>query len=72
MLTLIADGGATKTDWCLAENGQQLNRIITMGMNPFQASEDLIRKILHEGLLPQIPPEAAHAQIFYYGAGCTP
>ena len=72
MLALIADGGATKVDWCLVQDGAQLHRIVTPGMNPFQVSDELIRKMLQEDLLPQLPPEALQAQIFFYGAGCTP
>ena len=69
---LIADGGATKTDWALIDNKQLTARIYTLGMNPFQASEDIIEKIVRKELIPQLPAEATCPDIYFYGAGCTP
>lgn len=69
---LIADGGATKTDWALVENHQIVTRINTLGMNPFQASEEIIEGILRNELMPQIPANATDLDIYFYGAGCTP
>lgn len=69
---LIADGGATKTDWALVNNNAITARIYTLGMNPFQASEDIIEKILEEELIPQLPKGTKDPDIFFYGAGCTP
>ena len=69
---LIADGGATKTDWALVDNGKLISRIYTLGMNPFQASEEMIEKIVREELISQLPEQAKSPAIFFYGAGCTP
>ena len=69
MITLLADSGSTKTDWCLAEDGQILRRIGTKGTNPvFQPEEEIVREV--EGLARQlgdIRPQAIH----FYGAGCA-
>ena len=70
MKILIADGGSTKTDWCLAEDRKVLRRIKAGGINPvFQtdeelrhATEDVARQ------LEDVHPEA----IRFYGAGCIP
>ena len=51
MMYLIADGGATKTDWALVDNGKLISRIYTLGMNPFQASEEIIENIVRDQLV---------------------
>lgn len=67
---LIADSGATKTDWCLVKDGEIFQRFNTQGINPFHQSEDNILKILKEELLPSLA--AQPSSIYFYGAGCTP
>lgn len=69
---LIADCGATKTDWALVDNGKLISRIYTLGMNPFQASEEIIENIVRDQLVTQLPAQAISPSIFFYGAGCTP
>lgn len=69
---LIADGGATKTDWALVDNHQIKARVFTLGMNPFHASEEAIGNILTNELIPNLLAEANGADIYFYGAGCTP
>ncbi len=69
-MKLIADSGATKTDWCLlSENGTQ-TIYKTQGISPhYQTSEEITATVKAE-LLPQlnglIPTE-----IFFYGTGCS-
>lgn len=67
---LIADSGATKTDWCVVKDGEMYQRFKTQGINPFHQQETDILKILKEELQPSLPvlPE----RMFFYGAGCTP
>lgn len=72
MKSIIADAGATKTDWVLAENGKILARVFTLGINPFHEDEAAITRIVTEELLPNLPKEAEGADIHFYGAGCTP
>lgn len=72
MMYLIADCGATKTDWALVDNGKLISRIYTLGMNPFQASEEIIENIVRDQLVTQLPAQAISPSIFFYGAGCTP
>jgi N-acetylglucosamine kinase-like BadF-type ATPase len=77
-MILIADSGSTKTDWCVAENGQQVQRITTKGINPYFQSEEEITKELQTALLPQLGSRdaARHVStfdaVYFYGTGCLP
>jgi len=70
-MILIADGGSTKTDWCVAEQGKQLQRITTQGINPFFLSEDAIGEEIRSSLLPELQNLKFDA-LYFYGAGCLP
>lgn len=71
-MILIADSGATKTDWCLGEKTTDARVIQTQGINPFHQSAEHIYKVLTEELLPQLGEEKHITHIHFYGAGCTP
>ena len=71
-MILIADSGATKTDWCLEEKTTDACVIQTQGINPFHQSAEHIYKVLTEELLPQLGEENHITHIHFYGAGCTP
>ena len=66
-MRLIADSGSTKTAWHIG--GADFE---TQGINPFHQTEDVISRILHDELLPQLPTEAVVTAVSFYGAGCTP
>ena len=68
---LIADGGATKTDWALVDKKELVSRVFTLGINPFHASEEKISEILTTELVPQLSGKKGF-DIYFYGAGCTP
>ena len=71
-MILIADSGATKTDWCLGKKTTDARVIQTQGINPFHQSAEHIYKVLTEELLPQLGEENHITHIHFYGAGCTP
>lgn len=74
-MILIADSGSTKTHWCLKTKSGQKSDFLTEGINPFHQSEDVIRHILTDGLLPQLAKYlwvGPIERIYFYGAGCTP
>lgn len=71
-MKLIADSGATKTDWCIGKSPTDCRIIQTQGINPFHQSEEHIRKVLSEELLPQLEKKESITHIHFYGAGCTP
>ena len=71
-MILIADSGATKTDWCFGKNKADAPIVQTQGINPFHQSKEHIAKVLSEELLPQLPTDGRITHIHFYGAGCTP
>ena len=53
-MILIADSGSTKTDWCYGTETANCKIVQTEGINPFHQSEEKIRSIIHDELLPQL------------------
>jgi N-acetylglucosamine kinase-like BadF-type ATPase len=70
-MILIADSGSTKTEWCVAEQEKQVQRIITKGINPYFQSEEEIGAEIQSTLLPELKTVTFDA-IYFYGAGCLP
>ena len=70
-MILIADSGSTKTDWCVSTQGKQLQRIITLGLNPYFLTEDAIEDEIRSSLLPKLQTDTFDA-LYFYGAGCLP
>ena len=69
-MILIADSGATKSDWILMnEEGEQM-RFQLVGLNPFYVDTIEIVTILSKELTPYIENKKIK-QIFFYGAGCS-
>ncbi len=68
---LIADSGATKTDWYLIRNNKIIHRFISEGISPiFQSQEDIARQI-ELSVFPILKDEEVDA-IRFYGTGCIP
>ena len=53
-VTLIADSGATKCEWCLLVDGKKKKTIITDGLSPYFLTADQITALLQMHLLPKI------------------
>lgn len=68
---LIADSGATKTDWCLACEGEILQRFSGNGISPVYQSEDDIAVEIREQVRPLLKKHVIHS-IRFYGSGCIP
>ena len=73
-MILIADSGATKTDWFIGTAADQGRTVQTEGINPFHQDGESIGRILHGSLLPQLTDSEvkACAEVHFYGAGCLP
>ena len=70
-MILIADSGSTKTDWCISAQGKQLQRITTIGLNPYFLQEEEVSEVIRTSLLPELQTGTFEA-LYFYGAGCLP
>lgn len=67
MSILIADSGATKTEWYVTNDGDE-KTIFTEGLNPYYHTAESIKNVIEQDLL----PELGHSvdEVYFYGAGC--
>lgn len=68
---LIADSGATKTDWSFVLNGQIDKRFETKGISPIYQSQDEIVEEIRQTVYPEFKNRTVDA-IYFYGTGCIP
>ncbi len=69
LVKLIADSGATKTEWCLLR-GTKKKIFFTQGMSPYFVNSEQMSGIISGELLPLI--KKMHIdEIYYYGTGCS-
>ncbi len=66
---LVADSGATKTEWILLSNGKK-KTIITQGLSPFFLTTPQIIDILNKELWKKLNNIDVH-QIYFFGTGCS-
>ncbi len=66
---LIADSGATKTEWCFVSDGKK-KKIITQGISPYFLNTAQIADLLSKELKPKLR-NAPIQEVFYYGTGCA-
>lgn len=69
-MILLADGGSTKVDWCLIDQGQLVKQIFTEGANPFFRTSEDISDELSRVLKPEIEKYKIDS-IHFFGAGCA-
>lgn len=68
---LIADSGATKTDWCLVKSGKIMHRFSSKGISPvFQTGEEIAQEIKLQ--VYPVLKDASIGAVYFYGAGCIP
>lgn len=69
---LVADGGSTKVDWVLIQQGKAPQIFKTAGLNPFIIDSAAITKELNEKLVPSLGKHAKEIdEVYFYGAGCS-
>jgi N-acetylglucosamine kinase-like BadF-type ATPase len=68
MNILIADCGATKSEWVLLHGGKK-KKIETLGISPYFLDSGEIADLLKKELLPGLK-QADIDQVYYYGTGC--
>ena len=69
-MILIADSGATKTDWRLIYSREDIRSFQTIGFNPFFIGSMNIRDEMDKELVPFIDSKNVK-EVFFYGAGCS-
>lgn len=67
-MILIADGGSTKTNWCLITEEEKKTLFNTEGYNPYFSSTDYIIDSLNKNL-PSDLKRSEIKEVNYYGAG---
>lgn len=71
MAILLADSGATKCEWCLAETKKRTKTVFTQGISPYFLSTPQIETIIRTELLPNFKKVPAIEAVYYYGTGCS-
>jgi glucosamine kinase len=70
MAILLADSGATKCEWCVADSRERTSVIFTQGISPFFLNTAQIESIIRNELLPGL--DNTHiTEVYYYGTGCS-
>ena len=69
-MKLIADSGATKSDWVLIDKSGERMSFQLWGMNPFYIGSDKIIEILAHDIVP-FTDQKKISEIHFYGAGCS-
>src|SRR5476651_772766 len=69
-MIIIADGGSTKTNWCLVNDEGKKFYYNTEGYNPYFVSEEYIIQSLKDNM-PADLPVGQITEVNYYGAGCS-
>ncbi len=68
-IKLIADGGSTKTEWCLLKGNTKIV-FTSQGMSPYFVNGAEMENIMSNEVLPTIKKSKVD-QMYYYGTGCT-
>ncbi|MGN6180485.1 MAG: N-acetylglucosamine kinase [Mucilaginibacter sp.] len=69
-MVIIADGGSTKTNWCLVTEEGKKVYFNTEGYNPYFSNEEYIIESLNESLPTDLERDLI-TEVNYYGAGCS-
>ena len=67
-MLLIADGGSTKTNWCVIDKTGRSSAFNSEGYNPYFVDSGYIRNSL-SGVLPPELDRKGVSKIYFYGAG---
>ncbi len=69
-MIIIADGGSTKTNWCLVTEEGKKVYFNTEGYNPYFSSTEYIIQSLNESFPTDLEKDEI-TEVNYYGAGCS-
>lgn len=65
---LIADGGSTKTEWCLLKSNK-VRLLTSQGMSPYFVNAEGVQGIIKTEVLPFLKKQPID-EIWFYGTGC--
>jgi len=68
-VSLLADSGATKAEWCLIRNGKK-KTLFTQGISPYFLDTNGIIRLLQDELAGKLKGVSID-EIHYYGTGCA-
>ncbi|MFL5773014.1 MAG: N-acetylglucosamine kinase [Flavisolibacter sp.] len=68
-VTLIADSGATKAEWCLIKNGKK-QTVFTQGISPYFLNQEQISTLVQSELKGKLKTPDID-DLYYYGTGCS-
>ena len=69
-MILIADGGSSKVDWSLIDQGVLIKRVFLKGANPFFRTRTDISNEISNILVPEVR-DCKIESIHFFGAGCA-
>ncbi len=69
-MIVIADGGSTKTNWCLINEAGRKIHFNTEGYNPYFSTTEYIIDSLKRTLPDHLETDKLD-EVYYYGAGCS-
>lgn len=67
-MIIIADGGSTKTNWCIIDSAGKKILFNTEGYNPYFSNTDYIIESMKK-TMPSDLPTTQIKEVYYYGAG---
>jgi N-acetylglucosamine kinase-like BadF-type ATPase len=70
MKILVADSGATKTDWRIINDSGSIEQAKTIGFNPFYSEVGYFQQDIETQLYPLLDKYDV-SEVHYYGAGCS-
>ena len=68
-VSLIADSGATKAEWCLV-NGKKSETVYTAGISPYFLNTDGIAGLVQKEVATVVGKKQIDT-VFFYGTGCS-
>ncbi|MFN4147256.1 MAG: N-acetylglucosamine kinase [Runella sp.] len=68
-MKLIADSGATKTDWRIIATDGSIHQAKTIGLSPYYQDSESIATELTQHLKPHVTENVT--EIYFYGTGCA-
>ncbi|HNS13516.1 MAG TPA: hypothetical protein PKM97_12950 [Bacteroidia bacterium] len=70
-MIILAESGSSKTDWCFIKNGEVLQKVSSIGLNPYFVDSSKISDTITQNVLPAFNNSESINDIYFYGAGCS-